>query len=336
MPSRPNVLPRPSSRLRLLLIRLLVGLAFAPPGLVPTTAHAGPIIVASEDLLGPGAGATGDPRSSDHRDGRGRARVTITVTGVRFGSRDDASSRTAVENVPSRFTIEDARHAPYAPRNPNPRSWPWAGSNRIGFDAPGLRPVIRIVPALPPELTRGRIDGDPPDPRPPAARDQAPNPLGSGSWNVRIDRWRPFVLLAIGMIAALWAARSRHPSWAPGTDEADAWPLPGPPAPMLAVGDEAILEFRGCKGVWLALDDESWDAVRDAEQRRDLEEVAFLLARGRIIQEPNGTRVDVLRTPDYLVRVRIRNGVHRNFEAWVQRSCVRRPHPSPIHRRPRG
>jgi hypothetical protein len=93
---------------------------------------------------------------------------------------------------------------------------------------------------------------------------------------------------------------------------------------VLAVGDEAVLEWPGGRGVWLAVDNAARDAIRDAEQREALEEVTLLLARGRIFWEPNGTHVEVLKTLGLSAQVCVRDGSHRGVEAWIGQAFVRR------------
>ena len=92
----------------------------------------------------------------------------------------------------------------------------------------------------------------------------------------------------------------------------------------LAAGDEAVLETPGRQGVWVALDHATLGAILDAHERSDLEDIAFLLARGRMIRVRNGTRVEVLGLSEDSAKICIRNGPQRGVEVWAQREFVRR------------
>jgi hypothetical protein len=133
------------------------------------------------------------------------------------------------------------------------------------------------------------------------------------------DARRLCFFLVIASAAGVWMVRT-HPMPAVPCDQN---------ASRLAPGDEAVLESPGSKSTWASLDRETLDAMINAEERNDLEEVAFLLARKRLIPIRNGTRVEVLGPPDTSIKVYIRNGPHRGVEAWVQCDFIRRTRARP-------
>jgi hypothetical protein len=148
--------------------------------------------------------------------------------------------------------------------------------------------------------------------------------LALESWIARASWCRPWVFLILGVVLVRVAAPAPRPWWQAGPDGTDAGrPGSATGTTVLTVGDEAILEGHGSRDVWLARDDETWDAMVDACHRLDTEDVALLMAGGGIIRTPNGTRVEVLRTPDFSVRVCIREGLHQGTEARVRRAYVR-------------
>jgi hypothetical protein len=157
----------------------------------------------------------------------------------------------------------------------------------------------------------------------------------------------PIVLIGLGGFVLLLIVSASLPRPVPSPTRSTHVPKSAPrsasvppkatttegPQSTLGIGDEAILHLPGGRGVFLAADD-AWDALIDAENARDMEEVAILMARGKAIRESNGTRVKVIEAGFTSCKVRVRNGANPGWEGWVQREFVRpltpgtRPSPS--------
>lgn len=128
------------------------------------------------------------------------------------------------------------------------------------------------------------------------------------------------LLLIVGLIGLMvLAAKNHRPGPAGEPAPAQATPV----ASSLNVGDEATLQLPGATAVFLALDDESWDKMIDAENAKDLEEIALLMAKGKVIREVVGTRVKVIQNAVLSRKVRIREGDNPGVEAWIQAEFVK-------------
>lgn len=99
-----------------------------------------------------------------------------------------------------------------------------------------------------------------------------------------------------------------------------------PPAPSRpAKGEEGVLSLAGAGHVFIAVDDDAWDAMIDAENARDVEEIALLMAKGKVIREAVGTRVKVLERRITSTKVRVRDGNNPGAEGWIQYDFVAKP-----------
>jgi hypothetical protein len=298
MPGRIEVLPLTRRRLRrFLLILTVFGSPLGPAALTPNAVQAAFVTRVSKLPAAP------------HRE-------FPTV----FWSLGSASGPSAVEDI--LYGVIGEAHGRAS------RTWIWTGGDI--FEASSTRPlsitsqVVEIVHSLP--ATIGESHGADLTATAPEFCDLSHNPPKPGAGDVPFNVWRPLLFLVLGTVT-VGLARTTSPA-TPKTDldSSDAGPPQRALPPMLAVGDEAILESPSGTGVWLAVDDASWDAILDAQERMDLEDITLLLARGKVVQERNGTRVEVLSTPDYSVRVCIRDGSHQGVNAWVQRGFLRTPH----------
>jgi hypothetical protein len=126
-------------------------------------------------------------------------------------------------------------------------------------------------------------------------------------------------------LLGLWLIGYVGMSVAPQKEERPQIAPAAPSLPALHKGDVAVLELPGGNGVWLAIDDESYESMLDAENRKDSAEMDTLMGDGKVIREPNGTSVKVIGTSAFSLKVRILGGLRQGSEVWVQREFVRRP-----------
>lgn len=132
-------------------------------------------------------------------------------------------------------------------------------------------------------------------------------------------------LLVVGFagVVVIAIVSPGHPQG--GDDRPVSSPTPVVAAtPSLQAGDEAIVAMPKGHGVWIA-DDDSWDAMLDAQNARDIEELQILARRGAVDYELNGAAVKILKTGVSSMRVRVRKGNTPGFEGWVQREFVALP-----------
>lgn len=129
------------------------------------------------------------------------------------------------------------------------------------------------------------------------------------------------VVLAVGFVGSMVmvAVSPSHPR-----DDTALAPVVSakPSTPTLNQGDEAEIFIAKASGGFIATDD-AWDAMLDAENAKDEEEIVRLMARGEVDREPNGTQVKILKTGIASLKVRVRNGNSPDFEGWIQREFVR-------------
>jgi len=293
---------------RLGVFLLVLGLTL--PMLPLVTVRAGSLATAG-DIAGPAEG--GDAAAM-----RGLDVVRLWVSGNDWTLGDDRLPGTRVRLVPG------AAMLPLEPGSLAQRSWAGVETLDVSLTR-SLLVAESVVAAAPSNSSGGWGTGEPL-----ARRTLSPGSSSGGAApfmycslrhddpgiagsSAGIDAWRLCFFLVIASAAGAWVVWTR-PMPATGSDR---------DASGLGVGNEAALESPGSKSTWVALDGETLDAMLDAQERNDLEEVAFLLARRRVIRIRNGTRVEVLRPQDTSIKVYIRNGPNRGVEAWVQREFVR-------------
>jgi hypothetical protein len=126
-----------------------------------------------------------------------------------------------------------------------------------------------------------------------------------------------FVLVFGGALLTNQASRDR------GSASSSSDPRPG---------EEAQLKGLGLRnGVWLALDENSWDAMLDAQNEGAKEgpgagSALFRLAQaGKVRIYPIGTRVRVLKSGFGSRLVEVLEGPDRGDRGWVQSELVSRP-----------
>ena len=93
----------------------------------------------------------------------------------------------------------------------------------------------------------------------------------------------------------------------------------------LVVGSKAIVQHKGAKGAWFAVDDDAFDRMIGFQNSGNFDEVARLAVAGHAFREPNGSQVVVTGTALGSVRVRVTDGVNVGSEGWTQVEFISRP-----------
>ncbi len=91
-----------------------------------------------------------------------------------------------------------------------------------------------------------------------------------------------------------------------------------PEPPRLTAGSIAVVRHSGAAGAWLAVNDDAFAAMLDAQNSGSGELLGYLVEKGRVFREPNGGRVLVVRMGLGRCFVRVREGVNPDLEGWVQ------------------
>jgi hypothetical protein len=152
--------------------------------------------------------------------------------------------------------------------------------------------------------------------------------IGCGSWL--------FILVVVAGILAVASKRDGPPSPAPSS------PPPGvaPGRRPLRLGDVGELRLDGASGVWIALDEASWDAMIGAEVEGarggpGAGAAIYRLARdGKARKFPVGTRVRVVHLGFASAQVEVLGGEEAGARGWVQSEFVRVPPSAPLGERP--
>jgi hypothetical protein len=144
------------------------------------------------------------------------------------------------------------------------------------------------------------------------------------------------VLLLVGVVASLIGPRSPRsgaptPAAPPPAASPDGSGLPPPPTgTTVSVGDFGVLELRGARYIWLAVKDEDWNPLIDAENfgakggEGATEPLKDLVKAGRAFGCPRGTRVRVEKTSFASRFVRVLEGEEKGSTGWVQYEFVRK------------
>jgi hypothetical protein len=95
----------------------------------------------------------------------------------------------------------------------------------------------------------------------------------------------------------------------------------------LAVGEEGVLELPGGGGVWLAIHDDDWNDMLDAENlggKEGIESLLKMAGEGRAQRLLNGTRVKILKSSLLSRFVVVTEGDFKDVSGWVQAEFVHR------------
>lgn len=138
------------------------------------------------------------------------------------------------------------------------------------------------------------------------------------------------LLLVCAMFAGLLIllARSRPSNETGYADRPAATPAP---RKAVDVGSEGKLKLPGGSGVWVCLDESSWDEMLSAENKGaaggpGAGAAIYRLAEARKIRKyPNGTKVRVLHARIFSRQVEVIDGPDRGDTGWVQAEFVSAP-----------
>jgi hypothetical protein len=141
-------------------------------------------------------------------------------------------------------------------------------------------------------------------------------------------------LIAFGLLGlfvyALSTATNRNPAPVAST------------SPRLQVGADAVLDLPGATGVWLATNDEDFDAMIDAENAAAKggpgagAAIYRLAESGRARKYPVGTRVVVQKLGLFSAFVEVIEGPDRGRSGWVQIEIVRPYVPPKVQEPPKA
>jgi hypothetical protein len=107
-----------------------------------------------------------------------------------------------------------------------------------------------------------------------------------------------------------------------------------PSAPSLHPGDIAMVGRHGEKNFYLAVDDKTWGEMIDAQNNRDREGLALMIAEGRVLLIDGGTRCRIVKAGVTSFQVRPLDGTSGPAPAgWIQRELVH-PWEEPVREGP--
>ena len=111
---------------------------------------------------------------------------------------------------------------------------------------------------------------------------------------------------------------------------------PEPKSKTLHEGDEVTISLPSANFVFFAVTDDGWDAMLDAQNRQDKEELLALVDKGKVFAERSGVQAKLIERRFASCKVRIRDGIHPGAEGWIQREEVHpyeptaEPAPEPV------
>ena len=87
------------------------------------------------------------------------------------------------------------------------------------------------------------------------------------------------------------------------------------------------LTYQGTPVVCLCVDDKAWNDLLDAENKGDIQEIALMVAKGKVALVPRGTRVKCVETGVLSLKLRVSEGLSAGVEGWLQREFVSKGEP---------
>ena len=91
------------------------------------------------------------------------------------------------------------------------------------------------------------------------------------------------------------------------------------------VGDLAALYIPGNTLLYMAVREDAWDEMLDAENKADAAWIQEMVAAGKVAPLPNGIRVRVMKLSFASRLVRVQEGPDKGTEGWIQVEQVKSP-----------